>query len=79
MWKRASKTENRLSTFTFCYENVYYYVINGEVRNHTFTESGPEGKIVYSYPTASFRIPSDWFESGQIVNVMVDLGTEEIV
>jgi len=55
------------------------YVINGEVSNHTFTESGPEGDTVYNYPTASFRIPSDYFESGQLVNIMVDLGTKEIV
>lgn len=55
------------------------YVINGEVSNHTLTESGPEGDTVYNYPTASFRIPSDYFESGQLVNIMVDLGTEEIV
>jgi hypothetical protein len=55
------------------------YVINGEVSNHTLTESGPEGDTVYNYPTASFRIPSDYFESGQLVNIMVDLSTEEIV
>jgi hypothetical protein len=55
------------------------YVINGEVRNHTLTKSGPEGDTVYNYPTASFRIPSNYFESGQSVNIMVDLGTEEIV
>ena len=51
------------------------YVINGEVTNYSVTEGG----IVYNFPTASFRIPSDYFESGQLVNIMVDPDTEEIV
>jgi len=55
------------------------YVINGEVSNHTLTESRPEGNTVYNYPTASFRIPADYYESGQLVNVMVDPVTEEII
>ncbi|MFC1486546.1 hypothetical protein ACFLRN_02500 [Thermoproteota archaeon] len=55
------------------------YAINGEVSNNSFTEHTQEGDIVYNYPTASFRIPEDYFESGQIVNVMVDPDKEEII
>jgi hypothetical protein len=51
------------------------YAVNGEVSNSSVTEGG----VVYNYPTASFRIPSDEFEAGQYVNVMVDPDTEEIV
>ena len=54
------------------------YVLNGEVSNGSLTEAGPEGNTVYNYPTASFRIPADYQESGQLVNVMVDPNTEEI-
>jgi len=46
------------------------YVINGEVSNNSVTEHTQEGDVVYSYPTASFRTPSDYYESGQLVNVI---------
>jgi len=55
------------------------FVINGEVSNNSYTEHTQDGDIVYSYPTASFRIPADYYESGQLVNVMVDPVTEEII
>jgi len=55
------------------------YVINGEVSNHSLTESRSGRDTIYNYPTASFRIPSDYYESGYVVNVMVDPDTEEIV
>lgn len=51
------------------------YTINGEV----FLGSLTEQDTVYSYPTASFRIPSDYYRPGQTVNVMVDPNTEEII
>ena len=56
----------------------YDYVLNGEVSNQSFIEHRQEGDIVYNYPTASFRIPADYPEPGQLVNVMVDPDTEEI-
>ncbi|MFC1487704.1 hypothetical protein ACFLRN_08475 [Thermoproteota archaeon] len=55
------------------------YSINGKVRNSSVTEYTQEGKTVYTYPTASFRIPSDYYESGKTVNIMVDLDKDEIV
>ena len=55
------------------------YVINGEVSNHSLTETRQEEDIVYNYPTASFRIPSDYYESGMMVDIMVDPSTEEMV
>lgn len=54
------------------------YVLNGEVSNQSFIEHQQEGDTVYNYPTASFRIPADYQEPGQLVNVMVDPDTEEI-
>jgi hypothetical protein len=55
------------------------YAINGGVSNGSITEHTQEGDTIYNYPTASFRIPSDYYEPGQIVNVMVEPDTEEIV
>jgi hypothetical protein len=55
------------------------YTINGEVYNGSFGEHTQEGDTIYNYPTASFRIPADEFEPGQLVYVMVDPDTEEIV
>ena len=54
------------------------YIINGEVSNQSHTEHGPEGDTDYNYPTASFRTPSSYHESGLLVYVMVDPTTEEI-
>jgi hypothetical protein len=54
------------------------YILNGEVSNHSFIEHRQEGDIVYNYPTASFRIPADYQEPGQLVSVMVNPDTEEI-
>ena len=54
------------------------YVLNGGVDIVHYGESGPEG-VDYTYPTASFRTPSDYNESGLLVYVMVDPETEEIM
>jgi hypothetical protein len=42
-----------------------------------YRESSPEG-VDYTYPTASFRIPADYQQSGKIVLVMVDPEIGEI-
>ena len=54
------------------------YSINGDVDIVHYGESGSEG-VDYTYPTASFRIPADYQQSGQLVYVMVDPDTEEIM
>ena len=54
------------------------YSINGDVDIIHYGESGSEG-VDYTYPTASFRIPADYQQSGQLVYVMVDPDTEEIM
>jgi hypothetical protein len=54
------------------------YIINGDVDLGSYTESRPEGDTVYTYPVASFRVPADYQQSGQLVNVMVDPETGEI-
>jgi hypothetical protein len=43
------------------------YVLNGEVSNQSFIEHRQEGDTVYNYPTASFRIPADYQQSGILV------------
>jgi hypothetical protein len=55
------------------------YSINGDVEFGSYTESRPEGDTVYAYPVASFRVPADYQQSGQLVNVMVDPETGEIM
>ena len=54
------------------------YSINGDVDIIHYGESGSEG-VDYTYPTASFRIPADYQQSGQLVYVMVDPDIEEIM
>ena len=54
------------------------YCINGDVDIVHYGESGSEG-VDYTYPTASFRIPADYQQSGQLVYVMVDPDIEEIM
>jgi len=51
------------------------YSVNGDVEWGHYKE----GDIDYFYPVASFRVPADMQQSGQLVNVMVDPETEEIV
>jgi len=55
------------------------YVINGDVEVGHYLESRPEGDTDYTYPVASFRVPADYQQSGQLVNVMVDPETGEIM
>ena len=55
------------------------YSINGDVEFGSYTESRPEGDTIYTYPVASFRVPADYQQSGQLVNVMVDPETGEIM
>ena len=77
-----STVEKRVMEIAVAYIEENYgtdYTINGEVTNQSYKEHSWAGVSVYEYPTASFRIPSDYFESGQIVNVMVDPDTDEIV
>jgi hypothetical protein len=50
------------------------YSINGDVE----VGSGGTSTTFYSYPTASFRLPADYQQSGLIVNVMVDLETGNV-
>lgn len=50
------------------------YSINGEVE----VGSGGTATTFYAYPVASFRVPTDYQQSGQYVDVMVDLETGEI-
>jgi len=74
--------EQKVMTIAVAYIEKNYgtdYVLNGGVSNQSLTESRSGIDTVYNYPTASFRMPSDYFESGQIVNVMVDPDKEEIV
>jgi hypothetical protein len=81
LWIRVdnpSSGEQRVMKIAVAYIEENYgtdYAINGEVSNSSLKE----GDVVYNYPTASFRIPSDWFEPGQLVNIMVDPDTEEII
>jgi hypothetical protein len=51
------------------------YGINGDVE----VGSGGTSTTFYAYPTASFRVPADYQQSGLIVNVMVNLETGEVV
>jgi len=53
------------------------YSINGVAIVH-YGESRSDG-VDYTYPTAIFRLPADYQQSGQLVNVMVDPDTEEIM
>jgi hypothetical protein len=55
------------------------YVINGDVEVGHYLESRQEGDTDYTYPVASFRVPADYQQSGQLVNVMVDPETGEIM
>jgi len=55
------------------------YVINGDVEVGHYLESRQEGDTDYTYPVASFRVPADYQQSGQLVNVMVDHETGEIM
>jgi len=55
------------------------YVINGDVEVGHYLESRPEGDTDYTYPVASFRVPADYHQSGQLVNVMIDPETGEIM
>jgi hypothetical protein len=55
------------------------YVLNGNVTTGTYSEQGPNGTVKYEYPTASFRVPADWQQAGQIVYVMVNPQTGEII
>jgi hypothetical protein len=50
------------------------YAPNGDVAEST---SG-NGTGAWTYPTASFRVPADWHQSGIIVNVMVNPETGAI-
>ena len=50
-------------------------VTNGDVAESTYSN----GTGTWTYPTASFRIPADWQQSGIIVHVMVNPETGEIV
>jgi uncharacterized protein (UPF0254 family) len=50
------------------------YSINGDVE----VGSGGTSTTFYAYPTASFRVPADYQQSGLIVNVMVDLETGNV-
>ena len=53
------------------------YNINGDVEIVHYEESSPE-RVDYTYPTASFRVPADYQQSGKLVFVMVDPETGEI-
>jgi hypothetical protein len=44
-----------------------------------YSETGPNGTVTYDYPTASFRVPADMQKSGELVYVMVNPQTGEIV